>query len=208
MLPEARAGFAAFDFDPRHVGASEGWPRQVLRASRQVDDLHAAVACLRRRDDVDPDRVGVWGSSLGGGLAMDVAAADQRLAGAVAVVPQVDGLTNLPDAPLGVRVALMAAAVADGARRLVGRSPLLVPAFGRSPSSRAVLTRDNAWKALIEGVQPGGHWLEPARVYETGDSHYRNEVPGVGCLLDGLLPADPARGTHSLSPADDHRQRR
>ncbi len=45
-----------------------------------------------------------------------------------------------------------------------------------------MLTRDNAWPALMEGVQPGGRWREPGRIYETGDSHYRNEVPAWDVL--------------------------
>ncbi len=64
----AAAGFAVFDFDPRHIGESDGSPRQVVSAARQLVDLRAAVAHVRTLPQVDHDRVVLSGTSLGGGL--------------------------------------------------------------------------------------------------------------------------------------------
>ena len=109
---------------------------------------------------------------------MDAAADDDggRIAAAVAVVPHVDGFTNLPDTPLNRRLRFMAAAMLDALGRLGGGPPLLVPAFGPEPTPRAVLDRDTAWHALMEGMHPEGRWVRPG-VYETVDSSYRNDVP-------------------------------
>lgn len=192
----ARAGFAAFDFDPRHVGASEGEPRQALRPRRQVEDIGAAVEFLGRHDDVDPARIAVWGSSLGGGLAMDAAADDGgRIAAAVAVVPHVDGFTNLPGTPLGKRLRFMAAAALDALGRLAGGPPLFVRAFGPEPTARAVLDRDEAWHALMEGMHPEGRWVRPG-VYETVDSSFRNDIPGWDAL--GTAFYRPLRRARSI----------
>src|SRR5690349_7846565 len=83
----AAAGTAAFGFDYRQFGASDGQPRNQLDMDRQLDDWHAAIAYVRDRGDVDPDLIGLWGSSLSGGQVLCVAARDHRIASVVAQVP-------------------------------------------------------------------------------------------------------------------------
>jgi hypothetical protein len=51
-------------FDYRHFGASGGEPRQLLDISRQHADFHRALAYVRDLDWVDPERVGLFGSSF------------------------------------------------------------------------------------------------------------------------------------------------
>src|ERR671925_204684 len=46
---------------------SEGEPRQLLNIRRQLDDWHAALAFARSLEEVDAERVGLWGSSFSGG---------------------------------------------------------------------------------------------------------------------------------------------
>jgi len=59
-------GFNVFAFDYRGYGASEGRPgRRGL-----IEDGRAAIETVRRRLDVDPDRVVVFGQSLGGACAL------------------------------------------------------------------------------------------------------------------------------------------
>ena len=67
----ASAGYAAVVFDYRHFGASTGEPRQLLDIGRQLDDWRAAIAFARSLPEVDPQRVGLWGSSFSGGHVMD-----------------------------------------------------------------------------------------------------------------------------------------
>src|SRR5688572_6723951 len=62
----AQAGFAALIFDYRHFGDSGGEPRQLLDIGRQQDDYRAAVAYARTREEIDPARVALWGSSFSG----------------------------------------------------------------------------------------------------------------------------------------------
>lgn len=94
----AAAGLAVLDFDNRFVGASEGEPRQTISLEVQLEDLRNAVGVGRSLPGIDPDRIALYGSSFGGGLAIDVAAKDPRLGAVVLVVPLVDGFTNLPGA--------------------------------------------------------------------------------------------------------------
>jgi predicted N-acetyltransferase YhbS len=75
----AEAGFAALTFDYRHFGESHGTPRQLVRIKGQQEDFHAAIRCARHHAGIDPERVALWGTSLGGGHVIAVAADDVEL---------------------------------------------------------------------------------------------------------------------------------
>ena len=83
----AEAGFAALTFDYRSFGESGGEPRQVVSVRGQLEDWRAAIRFARGLEGVDPDRVALWGSSLGGGHAVSVAAENPRIAAVVAQMP-------------------------------------------------------------------------------------------------------------------------
>ncbi|MFB6143284.1 MAG: alpha/beta hydrolase [Halorientalis sp.] len=59
----AAAGLAAFVFDYRGFGDSDGDPPHVVSGPRRVTDYEAALAHVRSLDGVDSDRVGLWGTS-------------------------------------------------------------------------------------------------------------------------------------------------
>ncbi|MCU1615210.1 MAG: peptidase [Frankiales bacterium] len=85
------AGFGVLVIDYRGFGDSEG-DRQNLSFRGQLDDLRNGVSYLCTREDVDPDRIGVFGSGgTGGGNAVLLAAADERIKAAVSQVPVADG---------------------------------------------------------------------------------------------------------------------
>lgn len=85
------AGFAVLILDYRGFGDSGG-DRGALSLRMQVDDLRNAVTYLTTRPDVDPQRIGVFGSGgTGGGNAVLLAAADERVRCCVSQVPVADG---------------------------------------------------------------------------------------------------------------------
>ncbi|HRQ72160.1 MAG TPA: alpha/beta fold hydrolase [Phycisphaerales bacterium] len=67
----AEEGFAVLLFDYRSYGRSDPGP---LRRRRLLADAHAALDALIARPDVDPDRVALYGNSLGGVIALALAA--------------------------------------------------------------------------------------------------------------------------------------
>ncbi|ORW07890.1 hypothetical protein AWC16_20755 [Mycolicibacter longobardus] len=86
-----RAGVATLVYDHRYLGDSEGEPRQRVRMTEQLEDRLAAITFARTLDGIDPDRIIVWGFSLSGGTALQAAAADQHVAGAILLCPFLDG---------------------------------------------------------------------------------------------------------------------
>jgi pimeloyl-ACP methyl ester carboxylesterase len=78
-------GFITLIFDYRGFGESAG-PRNRLRPLEQVADIRAAAEFLRTLDTVDPGRIGMYGTSFGGGLAIAAAAGDARARAAVCAV--------------------------------------------------------------------------------------------------------------------------
>jgi hypothetical protein len=84
------AGYVALVFDYRGFGDSEG-PRSRLHPEEQVLDVRAALTFLTGAPQVDPGRLAVLGLSLGGSNAVAAAAADRRVAAAVAIEAIGDG---------------------------------------------------------------------------------------------------------------------
>lgn len=78
----SRRGFAVLRFDDRGVGASTGDHAAGTERSAAADAL-AAVAYLRTRPEVDPDRIALLGHSEGVRIAMLAAALDHDLAGLI-----------------------------------------------------------------------------------------------------------------------------
>jgi uncharacterized protein len=72
------AGFVAITFDYATFGYSDGWPRHHVNPKRQVADLKALLQYLQQNNDenlpIDTSRVALWGTSLGGGHVLKVAA--------------------------------------------------------------------------------------------------------------------------------------
>ncbi|HWG84166.1 MAG TPA: alpha/beta fold hydrolase [Deinococcales bacterium] len=64
----AENGIASLRFDFRGSGESEGGFEEMT-ASREVEDAVQALAQLRARPEVDPERVGLLGLSMGGMIA-------------------------------------------------------------------------------------------------------------------------------------------
>lgn len=77
----SRRGIAVLRLDDRAIGGSGGDPSGT--SADFADDIRAAVAHLRSRDDIDPARIALVGHSEGGMIAPMLAATDPRLAAIV-----------------------------------------------------------------------------------------------------------------------------
>ena len=75
--------------------------RTNLNNAHEVNDFRAAVSFLQGEPGVDPDRIGIWGSSNGGSVVISVAAVDARVK---AVVSQVANPRPVPRGPAPLRL--------------------------------------------------------------------------------------------------------
>jgi uncharacterized protein len=75
-------GFAALTFDNRGHGETEG-----ELGARVAGDIQRLVRMLAERPEVDGDRIALRGSSMGGLLALHVAAVSPEVAAVVAICP-------------------------------------------------------------------------------------------------------------------------
>lgn len=89
------AGFITMVFDFRFLGESEGEPRGRVIPFEQHEDFRNAITWVSILDEVDEDRIGVWGSSYSGGHVLHLAAFDRRIKAVVAQVPAISGWRSI-----------------------------------------------------------------------------------------------------------------
>jgi fermentation-respiration switch protein FrsA (DUF1100 family) len=90
----AAAGYVTLVFDYRFWGSSEGEPRCQLFPLEQVEDYRNAITWVSEQPEVDPKRIGLWGSSYSGGIIVYVATFDKRVKALVGQVPAVISLDD------------------------------------------------------------------------------------------------------------------
>lgn len=135
----AGEGITALTFDFRHLGGSGGEPRQVIAIDRQQADFGAAVSFARGLEGIDADAVAVWGYSSGGGLAINIAADDHRIAAAIALCPATDTIALLRRMPMRTLHAVNVAIL----RNMLGRQQVHIPVAAR-PGSVAWFSQPEA----------------------------------------------------------------
>lgn len=87
----AAAGFVVLVHDHRNFGTSGGNLRGDIDPWQQIADWRRAISYLETRPEVDPSRIGLWGTSYAGGHALVLGATDRRLRCIVAQVPTISG---------------------------------------------------------------------------------------------------------------------
>ncbi len=181
MLDECQRGFVVLQVFPRsqgeseelfkidgpdkltwHLGSPEGYYYQGAYA-----DMMRGIDFLVSRSEVDPKRIGVMGTSQGGGIALAVAAIDPRIQAVAAHVPCLCDMRNAADMPGSLANVRLNAAKANNAgswntldyfdaARLAPRihMPTLISAGGQditcpAKSIRAAFDRVAGIKSLV-----------------------------------------------------------
>jgi fermentation-respiration switch protein FrsA (DUF1100 family) len=145
------AGLAAVVFDNRNFGASDGEPRQEIDPWAQVRDYRHAITYAQTRTEIDPNRIGIWGSSYSGGHVLVVGAIDRRVKCVVAQVPLISGWDNVralvrSDFLAGFRAMFDE----DRAARFQGKEPQMVPVVAEDPLAPSSLPTPDSWKWFTE----------------------------------------------------------
>jgi len=147
----AAAGLNVLVFDNRCFGASDGEPRQEIDPWAQVRDYRHAITYAGTLPEVNPQRIGIWGSSYSGGHVMVVAAADRRVKAVVSQVPLISGHDNLralvrADFIAGFREQFDA----DRLARFRGEAPVMVPVVDPDPLAPSALPTADSWEWFSE----------------------------------------------------------
>lgn len=162
----ADAGLASLVFDYRGLGASDGEPRQDLDPHAQLRDYRNAISWARRRPEIDPARIGVWGSSYSGGHALMLGAIDRRLRAVVAQVPLIDAYEWIQrDLGREMLDGLLAMQIEERERIYAGEAPTLMPVV--ADPAAALGTPDAAeWFGAMAGIAPTWRNEVTARSWE------------------------------------------
>jgi pimeloyl-ACP methyl ester carboxylesterase len=152
----AEAGLAALLFDYRHFGASSGQPRQLLDIQRQLEDWRTAVAYARGLEGIE--KVGLFGSSYGGGHATEIAAGDPNIDAVVLQCAMVDGLPAALKIPPKTAAKLAKVALQDELGSRLGRRPKYIPAVGR-PGELALMTTEESASGFASLTPEGSTWI-------------------------------------------------
>ena len=197
LLPHANflhhAGFAVLVFDYRHRGESDG--SEITMGLREQDDLLGALDLLSTRPEVDTERIGAFGMSMGGAITMLVAARDRRIRAIACEAPfdtfdtlMVRGIRHygrLPSFPfspvakwvleLRLRGRLDAIAPADVVASLSPR-----PVFIIADEGDALIGADATERVFQAAVEPKQFWLiagaDHARGWQAGREEYERRL--------------------------------
>jgi uncharacterized protein len=207
----AASGIAALVFDYRSFGESGGQPRQVVDIPGQQEDIRAAVAWVRGRNDLDPDRVALWGNSLGGAHVISVAADDPRIAAVVAQIPFNGFPRRVEGRSTAAALRLFGAVVWDFVKGRLHLDPFYIPIVGK-PGELAVTTAEEADRHIqtLTGGEVTTLWkneVAPRGVlqmmrYRPALDAARLPAPLLVCAAehDRETPVDTARALANAAP--------
>lgn len=197
----AAAGLTTLLFDNPNLGASGGAPRQELDPLKQQRAYRDGITFLAALDDVDADRIGIWGTSYSGGHVLVVGAQDRRVRAVVSQAMTISGHENSLRRHSPVEYAALADRFSeDRRRRARGEEPAMVQAF--DPAS------DSYRKAMARPPEDREGWrneitlrsLEMYDEYEPG-MHIPRISPRPLLMIvptgDQLTPAEDALAAFS-----------
>lgn len=187
----ADAGLAALVYDHRSWGGSDaapGMPRNESDPWQQIRDYQHAITYVQNRSDVDPDRVGAWGTSLSAGHVMVLGAIDRRLKAVAGQVPFVSGRLQMnclirPD----LQPAVHAEFAADRAARARGQAAATMPVAVADPMAPAALPSADSYR----------YFYGPGGVLERNPS-YPNQI--TVRTIENVLGYEPGWYMPDISP--------
>jgi fermentation-respiration switch protein FrsA (DUF1100 family) len=208
----AEHGLNVLTFDYRHFGTSGGQPRQVVDVTEQLEDFQRAVTLARSLPEVDPEAIGLWGSSFSAGHVLMVAVGDPWIRAVVVQIPEfgmgsgsvLDEIRNRRDrknvpltAILRTGIGLLLAAARDELRARRALSPLYLPVFVPPGQVGAVIDAHYD-RFLARATETGATWrnefaprlfFRPPR-YRRGTAE-RLTSPLLACLAGDDTETNP-----------------
>ena len=185
----AAAGLGVVLFDNRgwgESGTAAGRPRHEIDPWEQIRDIQHAITYAQNRPEVDPDRIGVWGTSFSAAHAFVVAAIDRRVRAVSGQAPLVSGRATYENvARVNNLVVGPEVFTADRRARAQGAPPTVIPVIGTDPGQ------------LVGLPTPDSH-----EFFSTARSELDTDWPNEVTLrsLDHLYGYEPARYLPDITP--------
>ena len=201
----AEAGLGVLVYDPRGFGDSDGRVRQEIDPFQQIADFRDAITFAQTLRHADPQRVGVWGSSYGGGVAIQAAAIDPRIQCVVAQIPFLSGGAYWNHVPPQARDQLSKMFAAERSERAAGNPLMMVPVVAEDPiKTPCVLPTKEAWDWCTKAATRAPNWksLVTMRSFEMIASFepmaYIDRIAPrplmmIGAERDDLIPIEASR---------------
>jgi dienelactone hydrolase len=174
-----------------------------------LQDWTVAVAYARTLPGIDPNRIGLWGTSFSGGHVIATAARVPGIAAVVAQCPFTDSVASLSTWSPLLSARVTALAVRDLVAARLGGSPVMVPTAG-NPGEVALMTAPDAYPGYLKLV-PDGMSLRnevAARIgvkilpYRPGRFAAKVPCPILFCVCetDTVAPSGPTRRYAATAP--------
>lgn len=177
------AGYVVLVFDYRFFGDSDGEPRCQLYPLEMAEDYRNAITWLSNQPSVDPDRIGIWGTSYSGGLVAYVGSIDKRAKAIVAQVPSIIGpetRRNMnPEKWENVGALLLSDRIARYSTNEINYIKVVAP-----EGEPCVLPGKESFDAMMEMAAEAPNW--------------RNEITLAS--LEKIREFDPVNFVHMISP--------
>ncbi|MGW4026627.1 alpha/beta hydrolase [Streptomyces sp. NPDC005009] len=148
----AEQGLACLAYDHRCTGYSGGEPRQMFDPWQQCRDLRHVITHLTLRDDIDGDRIGLWGVSIGGANSMFVAATDTRVKAVSAIIPPVSGWSARKLQPADTLAELEALIPVDRKAQAQGEPAKTIRLHGEPAPGDPVMFSDEEGLEFVENM--------------------------------------------------------
>jgi uncharacterized protein len=162
----AADGHVVLLHDHRGFGDSDGL-RQDVDPWTQIADWRRALSHLEAHPQVDPDRLGLWGTSYAGGHALVLGATDPRLRAVVAQVPTISGGEQTRRRVRPEDLAAFRAGLLDDERaRAAGHPPARRAIVAEDPTVPASYRAPDAVAFYLQDV-PDGVWTNEVTVRST-----------------------------------------
>jgi dienelactone hydrolase len=203
------AGYACLVFDYRNFGDSEGAPRQLLNIRMQLQDWTVAVAYARTLPGIDPNRIGLWGTSFSGGHVIAIAARLPGIAAVVSQCPFTDSIASLGTLTPLITARITAMATRDLVGARFGAAPVMVRTAG-NPGEVALMNAPDAYPGYLKLVPDGSELRNEvaARIgvtilpYRPGRLAAKVPCPILFCICetDSVAPSGPTRRYAATAP--------
>lgn len=141
----SKEGFAVLLFDYPNFGESAGSVQYEVDPWQQIQAYRDGISYLETRDDIDINRIGVWGGSYSGGHALVVSAIDHRVKCLVSMTPFISGSYYIKNLPEKTKSFLFQQFNADRLSRTKGKEPARIPVATNDSRQFSAISGSRAW---------------------------------------------------------------